>query len=57
MLEDKAKMHRYPFEYGVYDLVEEIKIKGRVKPNIKEDFDDAINKCLLRPLSTKVNSK
>lgn len=32
MLEDKLKMHRYPFEYGVYDVVEELKIKGRVKP-------------------------
>jgi hypothetical protein len=21
MLEDKLKMHRYPFEYGVYDVV------------------------------------
>ena len=35
MLEDKFKMHRYPFEYGVYDIKEEIKIKGRVKPNKK----------------------
>lgn len=41
-------MHRYPFEYGVYDIVEEIKIKGRVKPNKKEDFDDAINKMLTK---------
>lgn len=46
-------MHRQPFEYGVYDVVEEIKIKGRVKPTKTQDFDDAINKMLTKTLNNQ----
>ena len=31
MLEEGLKVARKPFEYSVFDLVEEIKIKNRVK--------------------------
>ncbi len=29
---DKMKMARKAFEYGIYDLEDEVKTKGRVKP-------------------------
>ena len=43
---EMTKMHRAPFEYGIYDLVEELKVKERVKPNMKEDMSKTINSVL-----------
>jgi len=39
MMEEQLKKPRCPFEYSVYDLVEELKIKGRVKPPVAEASD------------------
>jgi hypothetical protein len=31
-LSDKTKIARRPFEYGIYDMEDEVKTKGRIKP-------------------------
>lgn len=51
MREERLKMPRYPCDYGVYDFVEELKIKERVKPTRKEDYDEAINKALTKTIA------
>ena len=48
MLEEGLKVARKPFEYSVFDLVEEIKIKNRVKVDAvkKENYQHALTKTL-----------
>ena len=52
MAEDRLKIPRYPFEYGTHDIVEELKTKNRVIPQVKVNFDQAISKMLTKTMGS-----
>jgi hypothetical protein len=50
LTKEHLRMPRYPFEYGVYDIEEEVKIKQWVKIDPKkpgEKYEESINKKLV----------
>lgn len=50
MVQDRLSVPRYPFEYGTHDIVEELKTKGRVVPQPKVNYDQAITKLLTQTI-------